>query len=166
MSVFIPSLAPCRFSLVKVTKQSVLVYVVVKAYAMPISPISIYYPGFPHSTSLPIHTMGCRDPVINGKHPTIAGSSAALEAAIWTWCSLFSVQVSPCGDVGPTGNPRWRHDTGKLSRLITGFCKKESIGHRWILVTVGQYAQLKNKRCAIIQNELSLMSFYFVACKF
>ena len=29
-----------------------------------------------------------------------------------------------------------------------------------------QVSRKKNKRCAIIQNELSLMSFYFVACKF
>ena len=29
-----------------------------------------------------------------------------------------------------------------------------------------QVSRKKNKRCAIIQNELPLMSFYFVACKF
>ena len=142
VSVFIPSvqLAPCRFSLVKVTKQDLLVYAVVKTYAMPISPLSIYSPGFPHRTFLPVHTMGCRDPAINGKHATIAGSSAALEAAIWTWRSLFSVQVSDA----------WWRQTYWYSAMTTwhgkafqiDYWKRDSIGHRWILVTVSQYARV------------------------
>ena len=76
------------------------------------------------------------------------------------WNALSCVGVVLAGYFGVVPRQESTRDQTQLKSYNSGVFVQIQI---W---TDQQVSRKKNKRCAIIQNELSLMSIYFVACNF